>query len=174
MAIMLLSSLLLVLSASAGLGEESPGNTAALLQAVATMGNAVAYFSSVDDPSERCMTAFRPVLEDHRAVYVYHYQSQDGQSGGYTRAYCVNITATESGKFLFGPCDDSEAPGIAQMLFFDGHSCYGGRFPLSGTDQCIMWVKEEYKDSVSDECLQSYDQKCGSEKYKLYDREQCA
>ncbi|XP_050051474.2 uncharacterized protein [Dermacentor andersoni] len=150
-------------------------DTASLLLAVATMQDTVAYFSSVDDPSERCMTAERPVFipEEDRAVFVFHYQGKDDQSNGYTRAYCVNITASDSGKFPFGPCEESETPGTAQMLFFDGHSCFGGRFPLSGTEQCILWVKVDPKDSVSDECLQYYDQQCGSEKYKLYDSEQC-
>ncbi|XP_070385953.1 uncharacterized protein [Dermacentor albipictus] len=175
MALMLVSALLLVFSASAVHGSESPDETASLLQAVATMQDTVAYFSSVDDPSERCMTAERPVFipEEDRAVFVFHYQGQDDQSNGYTRAYCVNITASDSGNFPFGPCEESETPGTAQMLFFDGHSCFGGRFPLSGTEQCIMWVNVDSKDSVSDECLQYYDQQCGSEKYKLYDSEQC-
>ncbi|XP_050043382.2 uncharacterized protein [Dermacentor andersoni] len=173
MAVMLVPSLLLVLSASAVHGRESSDDAEALQQAFAIMKHPVAYFTSVDFPSERCLRADLKELNDHRAVYVFHYQSQDGQSGGYTRDYCINVSATESGKFPFGPCDDSESAGMAQTLFFDGHSCFGGRYPLSGTDQCILWVEEEYKDSVSDECLQRYDQKCGSKKYKLYDSEQC-
>ncbi|XP_054932340.1 uncharacterized protein [Dermacentor andersoni] len=173
MAVLLVPSLLLLLSASAVHGRESSDNTEALKQALATMRHPVAYFTSVDDPSERCLRADLPVLEDRRAVYVYHFQSQDGQSGGYTRDYCINITVDESGKFPFGPCDGSEEPGMAQMLFFDGHSCYGGIFPLFGTYQCMLWVKYEYKDSVSDDCLQRYHQQCGSKKYKLYDSEQC-
>ncbi|XP_037509481.2 uncharacterized protein LOC119386216 [Rhipicephalus sanguineus] len=136
------------------------------------MQDTVAYFSSVDDPSEKCMTAERPVFipEEDKAVFTFHYQSQDG---GYKVDYCVNITASESGNFPFGPCGDTESHGTAQMLFFDGHSCFGGIFPLSGTQQCIIWVKVDSKESVSDECLQYYDNECGPEKYKLYDSQRC-
>ncbi|KAL1420228.1 hypothetical protein MTO96_024450 [Rhipicephalus appendiculatus] len=121
----LVAALLLVLSASAVHGSESPDDTATLLQAVATMQDTVAYFSSVDDPSEKCMTAERPVFvpDEDKAVFTFHYQSPDGN---YKVDYCVNITASESGNFPFGPCGDTELGGTAQMLFFDGHSCFGG------------------------------------------------
>ncbi|XP_054932435.1 uncharacterized protein [Dermacentor andersoni] len=188
MAVMLVPSLLLVLSASAVHGRESSKehrfqsfpctyvfqyDTEALQEALATNRHAVAYFTSIDDPSERCLRADLKELDEHRAVYVFHSQSQDGQSGGHTRDYCINVTAIESGGFPLGPCDGSEPPGMAQTLFFDGHSCFCARYPLFGTEQCMLWVEDEYKDSVSDECLQGYDQNCGSKKYKLYDSEQC-
>uniref|UniRef100_G3MSX5 Uncharacterized protein n=1 Tax=Amblyomma maculatum TaxID=34609 RepID=G3MSX5_AMBMU len=150
--------------------------TALLLDVGRVMNNTVALFDTVDDPSSKCLYGTRPVYkpEERFLVFVYHFPNKKDSSGMEEKVpYCLNLTATDSGEFSFGRCEDAGDQGVGQTLYFDGKSCYIGLFPISGTNHCILWFNIDYEGAVPEECLTQYDEKCGQEKYALYDKEEC-
>uniref|UniRef100_A0A023GPI3 Putative lipocalin-5 1 n=1 Tax=Amblyomma triste TaxID=251400 RepID=A0A023GPI3_AMBTT len=176
MAFQLVPALLLTFASSAALGDDvSEENTKLLVEAVGVMNDAFAYYSSIDDPRFKCLTAVLPVYEpeNHFAVYRYHFQGQNGESGTYIN-YCVNLTATETAEFGFSPCEDGVFDSTGQGYYFNGVNCFVGRFPLLGNVYCLLWVKRDFVDSFPEECVAQFDQNCGTERYALYDKEQCS
>ncbi|KAK8772059.1 hypothetical protein V5799_024698 [Amblyomma americanum] len=139
------------------------------------MDNDVAYFSSIRDPRMKCLTCLRTVYEPKKlfAVYRFQYQGQNGEPGTDVD-YCVNLTTTKSVRFGFSPCEDGDISSTGQGYFFDGKSCYVGRYPLLGNEPCLLWVKKDFKDSVSEECVAQFDNNCGPQRYTLYDKDQCS
>ncbi|XP_077508035.1 uncharacterized protein LOC144119240 [Amblyomma americanum] len=176
MALRLFSTLLVAFAASNPLGDEiSEQNTDMLVRAVGVMDDNVALFSSIDDPREKCLTCSRTVYEPEKrfAVFLFRYQGQNGERGA-DISYCVNLTATDSLKFGFSLCEDGAVTGSCQGYYFDGESCFLALFPTSGKDHCLLWVKQEFKDSVPEECVTQFDKNCGPERYTLYDEGQCS
>ncbi|KAL1467646.1 hypothetical protein MTO96_042021, partial [Rhipicephalus appendiculatus] len=88
--------------------------------------------------------------------------------------FCVNLTTSASGEFLFGPCGVLFPDHPAKVLYFNGKNCIIASMVLFGFRQCIMGVTPEVKDSVPDECVQYFDQNCGPNRYTLYSKEECA
>uniref|UniRef100_A0A023G2P1 Putative lipocalin-5 1 n=1 Tax=Amblyomma triste TaxID=251400 RepID=A0A023G2P1_AMBTT len=154
--------------------EISEQNTEMLAQAVGVMDENIALYSSIDDPSEKCLTCTRTVYEPQNrfVVFVFHYQGQNGEPGTDV-PFCVNLTATETLKFGFSPCDEGAITGTSQGYYFDGKSCFLARFPTSNQDHCLLWINEDFIDSVSEECVTQFDQNCGPQRYTLYDKEKC-
>uniref|UniRef100_A0A023G911 Putative lipocalin-5 1 n=1 Tax=Amblyomma triste TaxID=251400 RepID=A0A023G911_AMBTT len=172
-----LSTLLLaVFAASTTLGDETSETISKQLQeAVAVTANAVAYFSSVEDPILKCLTSSLAAYEPDNlfAVFRYHYQAHDGEPRT-DIDYCVNLTVTDTFTFGFRACEDGPDSSSVQMYYFNGLSCFVGTFPLLGNDYCLLWANQDFKDAVSEECVTGFDKNCGPERYILYDKEQCS
>ncbi|XP_077490226.1 uncharacterized protein LOC144101087 [Amblyomma americanum] len=140
------------------------------------MDNTIALYDTINDRSMKCLYCTRPVYvpEQRFAVYVYHYPNKKNASWNEKNAPYLNLTESDLGYFSFGPCEEPEKQGRAQTLYFDGKSCYVGRLPLSGTYHCLLFLKKGYEDSVPEECVKQYDEKCGPKKYTLYNKDYCS
>ncbi|XP_077520073.1 uncharacterized protein LOC144129886 [Amblyomma americanum] len=155
--------------------QMSEENTAVLVEAAGLLDNDIAFYSSINDPKEKCLYCTRPVYEaeERFAIFVFHYQSQNGEPGNDV-PYCVNLTATVSNKFGFGACKDGPISTSAQGYYYDGKSCFLASFPLPDGEHCLLWVKRDYKDSLPRKCVRAFEKYCGPEKYTLYDKNQCS
>uniref|UniRef100_A0A6M2CJR1 Putative lipocalin-5 1 n=1 Tax=Rhipicephalus microplus TaxID=6941 RepID=A0A6M2CJR1_RHIMP len=168
------SVILLAITTSTAQDAGVPVTTSSqLADALSVMNNAVAIYSTLDSPLEHCfsaeLTALRP--EDQLATYVFQLQTPLGYIQ--MPPFCVNLTTSASGEFLFGPCGDLFPDFPANVLYFNGENCIIASVVLFGARQCMMGVTKEFKDSVPEECTQQFDQHCGPKRYTLYSKEEC-
>ncbi|KAL1475749.1 hypothetical protein MTO96_003547 [Rhipicephalus appendiculatus] len=167
MKMFVLSALLVVLSTSGAKCESIPVNdTSALTKTIEIMDVLVGMYSTLDIPVQDCITAklteFRS--DEHKAVYVVHLKTLFG--GIDTPPFCIDLTVSATGEFRLGLCGP-------RVLYFDGQGCMVTSLVLFAQRQCLMGVKPEYKDNVPEECVNQFDQQCGSKKRLLYDKDQC-
>ncbi|KAL3184442.1 hypothetical protein MRX96_031734 [Rhipicephalus microplus] len=175
MVLYIASLLLISVTTSTGQDAGVPVTTSSeLTDALSIMNHIIAMHSTIDSPLEHCLRADLTSLvpEDHLATYDFQLPSPLGYIE--IPPFCVNLTTSASGEFLFGPCGVIFPDHPAKVLYFNGKNCIIASMVLFGFRQCIMGVTPEFKDSVPDECLKQFDENCGSNRYTLYSKEECS
>ncbi|XP_077512305.1 uncharacterized protein LOC144123330 isoform X1 [Amblyomma americanum] len=62
---------------------------------------------------------------------------------------------------------------ICEFIYSDYKNCTIVDLPYEGTEQCIMFVPQEVKDDVSQECKEQFEHFCEME-VMAYDKESCS
>ncbi|XP_075550492.1 uncharacterized protein LOC142584219 [Dermacentor variabilis] len=124
------------------------------------------------DPFFKCLTATRTNFDAEEPSATYLWSLNAAQSG--EKEYIpFHFTATDRPDILNLVVDsDTSHPDLARFQYTDYASCGVMETHYFGY-QCTLWVSDETKDSISQECLQQYADICG-ESVSLYDKEMCA
>ncbi|XP_037560191.1 uncharacterized protein LOC119437215 [Dermacentor silvarum] len=149
------------------------GDIIDVLEVVMQFEDAVAIYSTIDDPNQKCLKTTRESLDQEAktANFTWYYQGLEGSPK--TKCFYNLMNGTSPAIFYLSSCDDTQNLEQARELYTDGTTCFVGYFPPVAGDQCILWVTTDSKDSVPVECETKFNEKCQGEKYRLYDQSSC-
>ncbi|XP_037515288.1 uncharacterized protein LOC119391698 [Rhipicephalus sanguineus] len=144
-----------------------------VLEAVMAFDEAVAIYSTINDPNQKCLKTERDSLDYEAKTANFTWYYQGGGDSPTTKCFYNLMNGTDPAVFYIASCDDTSNLEEAKELYSDGATCFVGHFPPVTGDQCMLWVHPASKDAIPPKCEEKFDEKCGGEKYELYDESSC-
>ncbi|XP_065282495.1 uncharacterized protein [Dermacentor albipictus] len=134
--------------------------------------NIVAIFDIDKDGDLDCLTAVRTDYNRgaRSTKYVWILKGLHGhQSRNVT--YLV-LAGPERGEFMFKNLDDDGPFQKGSYDYSDYKNCIVMRIPYNSGEECVLWVTEEVKNNIPQNCMDYYEDSCDNAKL-AYDKESC-
>ncbi|KAL1425238.1 hypothetical protein MTO96_019389 [Rhipicephalus appendiculatus] len=124
--------------------------------------DAVAVFTSSDDPSLECLYANRTeYVPRQKAVYVWSLKGHRGSQNG---SYKIEFRPGPSPDMAIAITnDDHFRPHLVKFQYTNNKNCnIAANFPFHG-DVCMLWVTGSSRYSVPQECVDHFEDICDAE-----------
>ncbi|XP_049511674.1 uncharacterized protein LOC119464268 isoform X1 [Dermacentor silvarum] len=154
--------LALLLPAVLGLGEHKlHRNKTNALQIFEIFPDAVALYTSSNDPSLKCVTADRTEYEPNKTVtYTWNLHSdQESKKDTFVVEYQPG-PAQDTAIAIVN--HDKKHPTLVKFDYTNNKNCVVANFPYKG-EVCILWVPKAYVSSFPQECVDQFEDICDAE-----------
>ncbi|KAK8786600.1 hypothetical protein V5799_023625 [Amblyomma americanum] len=132
----------------------------------------IAVFDEDLDGDLDCLSSVRTDFdkESQKASYTWFLMGKNGHSRKNMTLHLRPGATPDKAVFTV---DDSDGPWeTAEFVYSDYQDCNIVDLPYEGTEQCIMWVSDEVKDDVPQECKDQFEYLCEIE-VMAYDKDSC-
>ncbi|KAH6925020.1 hypothetical protein HPB50_027172 [Hyalomma asiaticum] len=118
----------------------------------------VAVYTSSDDPSLQCVTAYRTEYEPNKkVVYTWHLHHEEGSNKD---TYVVEYHPGPTEDTVVAISDNDEKHStLVKFDYTNNKNCVVANFPYKG-EVCILWVPKADASSVPQECVDQFEDIC--------------